>query len=80
MLTGLHCLPVFMTCQLHEIDCLNCRFSNTVIEKDPREADLGENKNGETDVKIDLSTWVAGIGEFSNHFLNDLRLLSIAIE
>jgi hypothetical protein len=36
---------------------------------------LVEKKNGQTEEKLDLSKEVNRIGQISNHFLNDLRLI-----
>jgi len=39
-------------------------------------ADSGENKKGQTDSTTDLSTFVTPSGDFSNHFLEDLKRLA----
>jgi len=42
-------------------------------------ASSGENKNGQTDSTIDLSTFVTPGGDFSNHFLEDLKKIATLI-
>jgi hypothetical protein len=40
---------------------------------------LGKNKNGQIDENFDLSTQVNRIGQMSNHFFEDLKLLTALV-